>query len=202
MREMKTVRLFINMVYSMNKIPYYELLMKFVMISSLLIVSDAYIPHGQACQSAATQILPFCNPSLSIADRVFDLVGRLNLTEKYFLMGTMPGTDMCAGVDRGVDRLDIPPISNLIECTGAVSSNCYVDSTGTSYCPTVFPAPLSIAASFNRTLMRLKGTVTGQEARAFNNLAVNRVYGNPVDLLAFGPDINLIVDPRNGRNGM
>ena len=49
--------------------------------------------------------------------------------------------------------------------------------------------------------MRLRGAVTGSEARAFNNLRVNRVYGNPVDLLAFGPDVNLIVDPRNGRNG-
>ena len=49
--------------------------------------------------------------------------------------------------------------------------------------------------------MHLRGVVTGVEARAFNNLNVNRIYGNPVDLLAFGPDINLIVDPRNGRNG-
>jgi beta-glucosidase-like glycosyl hydrolase len=105
------------------------------------------------------------------------------------------------GVDAGVPRLGIPALSNLIECTGAVSSNCYISPDGTSYCPTVFPAPLAVAASFNRSLMRLRGAVTGMEARAFNNLNVNRVYGNPVDLLAFGPDINLIVDPRNGRNG-
>ena len=51
--------------------------------------------------------------------------------------------------------------------------------------------------------MRLKGAVTGVEARAFNNLHVPRVYSpdNYVDLLGFGPDINLILDPRNGRNG-
>ena len=72
---------------------------------------------------------------------------------------------------------------------------------GTSYCPTVFPAPLAVAASFNRSLMRLRGSTTGVEARAFNNLHVDRIYLNPVDLLAFGPDLNLIVDPRNGRNG-
>lgn len=157
-------------------------------------------PHGQACLTLATQSLPFCDPTLSLSVRVADLIGRLNLTEKIGLMGTFTG-DICAGVDAGVPRLDIEPLSCLIECTGAVSSNCFKDSSGNSYCPTVFPAPLSVAASFNRSLMHLRGAVTGQEARAFNNLNVSRIYGNNVDLLAFGPDLNLIVDPRNGRNG-
>lgn len=41
------------------------------------------------------------------------------------------------------------------------------------------------------------------QARAFNNLHVPRIYNslNFVDLLGFGPDLNLIMDPRNGRNG-
>ena len=161
-----------------------------------------YAPHGAACRSAATQALPFCDATLPVAARVADLVGRLTLAEKFGLTGTAPGGDMCAGVDAGVPRLDIAPLSCLIECTGAVSSSCYVDpATNASSCPTVFPAPLAVAASFDRAIMRLRGAVTGSEARAFNNLNVNRVYGNPVDLLAFGPDVNLIVDPRNGRNG-
>jgi len=136
-----------------------------------------------------------------MAARIADLISRLNTTEKIGLSGTLPGSDICAGVDAGVPRLGIPALSNLIECTGAVSSSCYVSPDGTSYCPTVFPAPSAVAASFNRSLFRLRGAVTGMEARAFNNLRVSRIYGNPVDLLAFGPDINLIVDPRNGRNG-
>ena len=161
-----------------------------------------YVPHGAACRTPATASLPFCDASLPTAARVADLIGRLTLAEKFGLTGTAPGGDMCAGVDAGVPRLDIAPLSCLIECTGAVSAACYVDAaTNASSCPTVFPAPLAVAASFDRALMRLRGTVTGTEARAFNNLNVNRVYGNPVDLLAFGPDVNLIVDPRNGRNG-
>ncbi len=129
------------------------------------------------------------------------MIARLTPEEKIGLSGTLPNTDICAGLDAGVPRLGIPALSNLIECTGAVSSNCYAAPDGTAYCPTIFPAPLAVAASFNRSLMRLRGAVTGMEARAFNNLNVARIYGNPVDLLAFGPDLNLIIDPRNGRNG-
>lgn len=164
-------------------------------------LNNAFTPHGQACLSDETKSLPFCDPTLPLSNRVSDLIGRLTWDEKVALMGTFTG-DICAGVDGGVPRLDIQPISCLIECTGAVSSNCFVDETsGTSYCPTVFPAPLSTAATFNRSLFRNRGSIIGQEARAFNNLNQTRVYGNNVDLLAFGPDLNLIVDPRNGRNG-
>lgn len=166
------------------------------------VFGSSYTPHGAACLTAATQALPFCDPTLSIAARVSDLLSRLNLTEKAGLSGTFPGGDMCAGVDGGVPRLDIEPLSMLIECTGAVSSNCYVDPvSGAQSCPTVFPSPLSVAATFDRAIFRARGVVTGTEARAFNNLRVNRVYGNPVDLFGFGPDLNLVVDPRNGRNG-
>ena len=174
--------------------------MRAVSIAALVASASAYTPHGQACQDAVTQGMPFCDPSLPVATRAADFISRLTVAEKIGLSGTFTG-DICAGVDGGVPRLSVPPLSCLIECTGAVSSNCYVDESGISYCPTVFPAPLSVAASFNRSLMYVRGYVTGSEARAFNNLNVNRVYGNPVDLLAFGPDLNLIVDPRNGRNG-
>ena len=160
----------------------------------------ALSPHGAACLTPATASLPFCDSSQPTAFRIADLISRLSLSEKIGLSGTLPNSDSCAGLDAGVSRLDIPALSNLIECTGAVSSNC-VDIDGSSYCPTVFPSPLAVAASFNRSLMRLRGAVTGMEARAFNNLHTNRLGGNPVDLLAFGPDLNLIVDPRNGRNG-
>ena len=161
-----------------------------------------YSPHGQGCVDASTQSLPFCDPRLPRAARVADLVGRLTLDEKIGLTGSAYG-DMCSDIDAGVPRLRIPNVTQLIEVTGTVSSSCYVDAAGVSFCPTVFPAPLTLAASFSRRLMRLKGAVTGAEARAFNNLHVSRIYSadNFVDLLAFGPDINLILDPRNGRNG-
>ncbi len=76
------------------------------------------------------------------------MIARLTLTETIGLLGTGPKFDLCSGVDQGVPRLDIPPVSTLIEVTGAVSARCYVDDMGVSFCPTVFPSPLSVAASF------------------------------------------------------
>lgn len=171
-------------------------------VSSCASAAVQYQPHGQGCTDAATRALPYCDTRLPLAARVADLVGRLQLDEKIGLTGSAYG-DMCSDIDAGVPRLSIPNVTQLIEVTGAVSASCYVDAAGLSHCPTVFPAPLALAASFSRRLMRLKGAVTGVEARAFNNLHVPRVYSpdNYVDLLGFGPDINLILDPRNGRNG-
>jgi xylan 1,4-beta-xylosidase len=159
------------------------------------------LPSGYACADAAVKGLPFCDPALPVPARVADLLARLNVTDKFALLGSQPGTDMCGGQDPGVPSLGLAPVVNLMEANSGVSAACYVDGDGTPYCPTIFPAPLSLAASFNRTLWRLKGAVVGREARAFNNLRAARIYGTSVSLLGFGPDINLIVDPRNGRNG-
>jgi len=162
-----------------------------------------YTPAGFGCVDPASQKLPFCDTSKSVDERVDSLVGMLTEEEMVSLSGSYGG-DLCADIDGGAARLHIPNVTQLIEVTGAVSSSCYVDpSSGESFCPTVFPAPLALAASFSRDLWRTKGAVTGQEARAFNNLHVPRI-SSPSDfvgLLAFGPDVNLIIDPRNGRNG-
>lgn len=92
----------------------------------------------------------------------------------------------------------------LVEANSGVASSCYVDPvSGAASCPTVFPAALAMAASFNRTSWRLKGQIVSDEIRAFNNLRVPRIYGplGLVNLYAFGPNINLLVDCRDGRNG-
>ena len=159
-----------------------------------------YTPHGFGCQVPATASRIFCDPAQPLAARQADFLAGLTLAEKILITGAAFG-DSCSVVDGGVPRYGITNVSQLIEVTGAVSSDCYYDDQGGAFCPTVFPAPLALAASFNRSLWRYKGAVTGQEARAFNNLHVKRIYGNSVDLLGFGPDINLIVDGRNGRAG-
>jgi hypothetical protein len=60
-----------------------------------------------ACQTAATKILPYCNPALAIKARVANLLNQLKLEEKLSLMGSH-GNDQCAFIDGGVPRLDIP----------------------------------------------------------------------------------------------
>lgn len=103
-----------------------------------------------------------CNTALPIVDRVNNLISLLTTEEKIGLTGSFNG-DLCSDIDAGVPRLNIPNVTQLIEITGTVSSSCYVDAGGVSYCPTVFPAPLALAASFSRPLWRQKGSVTGVE---------------------------------------
>lgn len=161
------------------------------------------IPNAHSCLLENVTGMPFCDPSREIPDRVQDLLARLTVDEKIGMMGSSPGTDICNIVGSGVPRLGVAPMAMLVEANSGISSSCYIDDSGVSHCPTIFPAPLLLAASFNRSLWRAKGNVVGVEARAFNNLNVSRIYdaASKVDLNAFGPDINLILDPRNGRNG-
>ena len=121
-----------------------------------------YVPHGFGCIDGPTVTLPMCNTALPIADRVNNLISLLTTEEKIGLTGSFNG-DLCSDIDAGVPRLSIPNVTQLIEITGTVSSSCYVDAGGVSYCPTVFPAPLALAASFSRPLWRQKGSVTGVE---------------------------------------
>lgn len=123
-----------------------------------------YTPHGFGCLDGPTVGLPMCDPALPTAARVANLVSLLTTEEKIGLTGSFNG-DLCSDIDAGVPRLGIPNVTQLIEITGTVSSSCYVDAGNVSYCPTVFPAPLSLAASFSRELWRQKGAVTGIEVR-------------------------------------
>jgi beta-glucosidase-like glycosyl hydrolase len=103
---------------------------------------------------AATANLPFCDASLSIEQRLDDLLGRLNLTDMVGLLGPSPATSDCAFLDYGVTRLGIPPYLHLVETNTAVASACLGDK-----CATTFSGPTGLAASFNRTMWATKGEV-------------------------------------------
>jgi hypothetical protein len=132
-----------------------------------MVAAVQYTPHGFGCLDDLTSGLPMCNTALPISQRVANLLSLLTTEEKIGLTGSFNG-DLCSDIDAGVPRLNLPNVTQLIEITGTVSSSCFVDLNGTYYCPTVFPAPLALAASFHRPLWRTKGAVTGIEARAFN----------------------------------
>ena len=173
------------------------------LLSTAPIVVSA-MPSGHACVNPGAET--YCQMGASIADRVADLVSRLNVTEKLGLLGSAPKTDTCSTLDEGVQRLGIPPMQYLIECNSGVSSQCYTPIPGDPYsgaCATVFPSSLNLGATFNRTLWVAKGSVVGDEARALNNLNVARRVGPQylVSLFCYGPNINTVVDPRYGRNG-
>src|SRR5262249_46318719 len=93
------------------------------------------------------------------------------------------GVPMSAGYVPGVARLGIPPL---------LMSDASLGITNPGYRPgdtaTALPAGLALGASFNPALARQAGGMLGREAR---------VRGFNVVL---GGGMNLVRDPRNGRN--
>jgi hypothetical protein len=90
----------------------------------------------------------------------------------------------------GVPRLSIPSHQWLVETNSMIASSCYGNT-----CATSFPSALNLAASFNSSLWRAKGSVLGTEIRAFNNLAWFRAdtqNNTHIGLSGFGPDINQV----------
>lgn len=157
-------------------------------------------PSGyfEGCLTVAKE-MPFCDASLPIPARVKDLISRLTLDEKMGLLGPdvkrKPLIDACSFMDSGVPRLGIPRYTHLVEDNSGAGGTCIAKHK----CPTNFPGPTGLAASFNRTLWRTKGAITATEQRAFNNLGTTRLFGAPVGLTGFGPNVNLARDPRFGR---
>ena len=87
-----------------------------------------------------------------------------------------------------IGRLGIPAYywgTNAIH--GLEDVECLNVSGG---CPTSFPAPCSMAASFNMSLVRDMGNVIGRELRAYYNARVH----NSLD--TWSPTININRDPR------
>ncbi|XP_046577968.1 probable beta-D-xylosidase 5 [Haliotis rubra] len=132
---------------------------------------------------------PFRNTSLSWSDRVDDLVSRLSIDEIQYQMarggaardGTPP-----------IPRLGIKPYSWNTECLrgDAEAGN----ATG-------FPQALGLAASFSPFLVFQIAEATAVEVRAkFNNFSGNGVFGTHKGVSCFSPVINIVRDPRWGRN--
>ena len=72
---------------------------------------------------------------------------------------------------------------------------------GSTRCPTIFPAPPTLGATFNRTLLHRAGEVISTEARVYNNYNGTRSYQNrSVDLNVWLPNLNIGRDPRWGRD--
>lgn len=72
-------------------------------------------------------------------------------------------------------------------------------------CATTFPSPAVLAATFNRSLWKAKGQVQSDELRAYYNLGGVRgshsnTKGTQIGLNGWGPNINVVRDPRYGRN--
>ena len=97
----------------------------------------------RACSNPELSVFPFCNISLPIDTRVDDLIARLTDDEKPPLLTAResPLGD--------VSRLGLPEYDWGLNCIHGVQSRC-----GTK-CPTSFPTPPLLTASFNMRFFSL-----------------------------------------------
>lgn len=155
-------------------------------------------PNYWGCQHAIAKSFPYCNASLTVEERIEKLISLLTLEEKIRAISPSLDYDTCSTHTKGTSRVGFPGYMWLVETNTAVASACVSETK----CATEFSGPLTMAASFNRTAWRLKGSVFGTEQRALVNIHGERMHKGSRDYLglsAYGPNINQQRDPRFGR---
>lgn len=137
---------------------------------------------GPASTEEPVAVLPFRDPSLPVADRVHDLIGRLTLEEKAGqLVNAAPA----------IPRLGVPAYDYWSEALHGVAR------AGRA---TVFPQAIGLAATWDTDLMYRVATATSMEARAKYAESVRQGSRSIYEgLTFFSPNINIFRDPRWGR---
>lgn len=140
---------------------------------------------GVSCALPPFSTYMYCNASASLDARVADLVARLTLEEKVnALDSSVPA----------VPRLGLPSLHSGEAlhgaATGCLPPNLVApNSTG---CPTSFPAPVALGATFDVGVIRSVGGAIGREARALEAAGIGALW-------VFAPNLNPSRDQRWGR---
>lgn len=122
-------------------------------------------PNSHACLPGSKEAaLPFCDTKLSNAERLKDMIQRMSRDEKCKLTGD--GATVGGGP---ISSVGLPKYSWNTEALHGLAGAC-LTINGTTRCPTVFPAPPGMGATFNLTLANTMGETIGDEARAMNNV--------------------------------
>ncbi|KAK6170932.1 hypothetical protein SNE40_019211 [Patella caerulea] len=137
----------------------------------------------------SVQDYPFRDVSLSWDARVDDLVGRLTLDEITLQMAK--GGAGINGPAPAIPRLGIGPYQWDTECLhGDVGQNA-----------TSYPQSIGLAATWSSSLLYRMAEATATEVRATHNANIkNHSYVGHTGLSCFAPVINMMRDPRWGRN--
>lgn len=122
----------------------------------------------------------FTDPNRSARERAADLVAQLSVDEKC---------ELFTSSQKAIPRLGIPETKFGVEVArGLVQRNQARETT-------ILPQPWGMAASFDDALMEQAGAVVGDEIRI-----CNQMEDSPASLALFGPTVDLLRDPRWGRN--
>eukprot|EP00047_Mylnosiga_fluctuans_P006447 m.246915 g.246915 ORF g.246915 m.246915 type:complete len:772 (-) comp15227_c0_seq1:9-2324(-) len=160
-----------------------------LVVAALVCAARAAIPR--ACSTPDTSQYPFCDPSLPLTTRINDLISRLTLEEKPYLLTARESPK------GNISRLGIPEYDWGLNCIHGVQSKC-----GTK-CPTSFPNPSGLGASFNRTIWKGMGRVIGVEMRSLWLQGVGEAHDSNLPhmgLDCWSPNLEVVRDPRWGRN--
>jgi beta-glucosidase len=142
---------------------------------------------GQADTASGTsagiraQQRPWMNPADPPQQRAGALVAQLTLDEKITELHGIQDASHRRFVP-GIPRLGIPPLVITNGPAGAGPGDNPQQQPATA-----LPAPISLAASFDTSLARQYGAITGSEARDLGATLVE------------GPDVNIARVPENGR---
>ncbi|WP_299551727.1 glycoside hydrolase family 3 C-terminal domain-containing protein [Seonamhaeicola sp.] len=117
---------------------------------------------------------------LSFESRVEALVSEMTLDEKVQQLGN---------ITRSINRLGIPKYNYMGEALHGIA-----EMAGGLYFPaTSFPQSIAMGSTWNPELMYQVSTAISDEARAYYNMG-------QMDLTFWSPNINVLRDPRWGRN--
>ena len=144
--------------------------------------SDAKSEESGVIVSLEEAKFPFYDTTLSMDDRIQDLISRLTLEEK---------ADQMMHNTNAIERLEIPPYSYWNEALHGVAR---------SGVATVFPQAIGLGATFDSDLAFRVSSAISDEARAMHNAAKEKGYHKQYGGLTFWtPNINIFRDPRWGR---
>ena len=142
-------------------------------------------PPVRPCdQPSPAAAFPMCDSSLPLSSRVADLVKRIPEADVAKLLVNSAGP---------VPSLWIASQNWWSEALHGVQSGCATGADGRSRCPISFPAAISTAAAFNKSLFFSVGDAIGTEARAMSNV------GAADGWTFWSPNLNIARDPRWGR---
>lgn len=131
---------------------------------------DLYQGQNGGCRPDVPPDMPWMNPALPSEVRAAMVSAAMDLDQRVNLLVQSGGT--------GVPELGLPPIRSKDGCCGLT-----VTSTPT----TALPVGVGLASTFDPTLARAYGAVSGEEARATGYNAIA------------GPTMDLVRTPFNGR---
>jgi beta-glucosidase len=155
-------------------------------LDTSLITRGAYVNSPSLPEAAPEAGLPFRDPALAMRDRAEDLLGRLTLEERLAMLHQYAP---------GVPRLGLAPFRTGTEALHGVAW------LGPA---TVFPQAVGLGATWDEDLVRTVGEAVSTELRAFHRHRPPTVgtaaEQGAISLQAWSPVVNLLRDPRWGRN--